>query len=537
MSDSAGRSNSVSEMKTEASTPAHAPIPPPRFVYQMALCACVNSALLGYDTGVLSGALLYLRDAMDLSTQQIELLTSSMNYIAIPGCFLAGYIADAIGRTRTLFAASLTFLVGALLMAGANDYGTLFLGRSLIGVGVGCGLAIDPLYIAEISPPEFRGKLTSYSETAINIGILSGYVSNVAFMWLPKEYNWRVMLAVGAIPPFIMMVLATFVMPDTPRFLISKGKYEEADAVLKRIARSEEEVKLIKHDIKESIAQEKNTTSKEGWKRILCPDPILKRMLMVTLMISVLQQLCGVDVILYYAPIIMEQGGIEDRLAQLGLTALAGVAKVGVLFITMHYLDHKSMGRRPLMLLSYSTLALGTAIISLGFGLDSVGASVFGIIFFCGAFSIGAGPICWLMNSEVLPLPVRARGMTLGCSLNRLASAVLQTVFLSLAEAITPAGAFLFLTLINVFGFVYLYFYMPETKNKTLEEMTNYFASLIGVKAAEGRIEEGDVNSINLDQLDAKGVVSKVGQENSELGGDRAGNMADVDLGNSGASA
>eukprot|EP00466_Bigelowiella_natans_P012891 jgi/Bigna1/91097/estExt_fgenesh1_pg.C_880064 len=384
------------------------PAPPPKYVIKMALCACVNSALLGYDTGVLSGALLYLRDDMNLDTQQIELLTSSMNFIAIPGCFAAGIIADAIGRTRTLFFASLTFLIGALLMAGANDYGTLFLGRSLIGIGVGCGLAIDPLYIAEMSPPEWRGKLTSYSETAINIGILSGYLSNVCFMWLPSEYNWRVMLAMGAVPPFIMMVLATYVMPDTPRFYMSKGRTAEAEAVLKKIARSESEAKAIKQ---------------EGWRRVLCPDPILKRMLMVTLMISALQQLCGVDVILYYAPIIMESGGIRSRLAQLALTAVAGLAKrllrkegmandcilyirgnttqVGVLFITMHYLDHKSAGRRPLMLLSFGILAASTTMVAIGFGVNSLPVMVIGIIIFCGGFSVGAGPICWLMNSEV----------------------------------------------------------------------------------------------------------------------------------------
>eukprot|EP00471_Norrisiella_sphaerica_P006892 CAMPEP_0184484590 /NCGR_PEP_ID=MMETSP0113_2-20130426/6291_1 /TAXON_ID=91329 /ORGANISM="Norrisiella sphaerica, Strain BC52" /LENGTH=551 /DNA_ID=CAMNT_0026865639 /DNA_START=80 /DNA_END=1735 /DNA_ORIENTATION=- len=493
------------------------PQPPLDYVVKMALCACVNSALLGYDTGVLSGALLYLRDYLDLSVTQIELLTSSMNFIAIPGCFLAGIIADAIGRTRTLFAASLTFLVGALLMAGANDYGTLFLGRSLIGVGVGSGLSIDPLYIAEIAPPEWRGKLTSYSETAINVGILSGYLSNVCFMWLPPSYSWRVMLAMGAIPPFIMMVLAVFVMPDTPRFYLSKGRVEEADAVLKKITRSENEAKQTKQDIKASIAQEKNTSSRQGWGRILCPDPILRRMLQVTLIISVLQQLCGVDVILYYAPIIMEAGGITSRLAQLGLTAVAGLAKVGVLFITMHYLDHKSAGRRPLMLLSYCLLAISTTIVAVGFGVDSVVASVLGIIFFCGAFSVGAGPICWLMNSEVLPLAVRARGMTLGCSLNRLASAVLQTVFLSMAEGITPAGAFMVLTAINLFGFIYLYIYMPETKNKTLEEMTNYFAKILGVKPPAGGIYGED--PIEMKGRDSKPDDPKEHRE-SELGGD-----------------
>jgi len=491
------------------------PEPPTRYVVQMALCACVNSALLGYDTGVLSGALLYLRDAMNLSTAQIELLTSSMNFIAIPGCFLAGTIADAIGRTKTLFAASLTFLAGALLMAGAQDYGTLFFGRSLIGIGVGCGLSIDPLYIAEIAPPEFRGKLTSYSETAINIGILAGYVSNVAFMWLPDAYNWRVMLAMGALPPFVMMILATFVMPDTPRWLLSKGKQDEAEVVLKKITRSEQEARNTERDIKASIADEKTGLGwKEGWKKILCPSKVIGRMLSLTLWISALQQLCGVDVILYYAPILMEQGGITDRLYQLGLTALAGLAKVSVLFVTMQYLDHKNAGRRPLMLLSYANLAISTTLVAIGFAVNSVGLSVFGIIYFCGAFSIGAGPICWLMNSEVLPLSVRARGMTLGCSLNRLCSALLQTVFLSLTEAATPVGSFMFLTGINLFSFIYLWFLMPETKGKTLEEMYDFFRGIVGVKKTEAAPE----SQIELEIKDSKASES-VSKDVSEING------------------
>jgi len=513
------------------------PEPPPAFVYKMALCACVNSALLGYDTGVLSGALLYLRDAMDLSTEQIELLTSSMNYIAIPGCFFAGIIADSIGRTRTLFAASLTFLIGALMMAGANDYSTLFLGRSLIGIGVGCGLSIDPLYIAEIAPPQFRGRLTSFSETAINVGILLGYLSNVCFMWLPPSYNWRIMLAVGALPPLVMMILAAFVMPDTPRFLMAKGRTEEANNVLAKIARNEEEANSIREDIKKSLAQEKNTSSKEGWYRVLCPGPVLRRMLLVTLGISVLQQLSGVDVILYYAPIIMEQGGLQDRLYQLGLTAVAGLAKVGVLFIAMHYLDHKSMGRRPLIILSYATMAISTGLVAMGFGVDSVSLTILGIIFFCGAFSIGAGPICWLMNSEVLPLTVRARGMTLGCSLNRLASAVLQTVFLSLTEAITPVGSFMFLTGMNLLGVAFLYTYMPETKNKTLEEMYTFFANILGVSAGEKTRAQSQI------ELEGKAdsVIESKGGKPLELGGEELGDevapqatdLEDVDLGDS----
>ncbi|GAB5355141.1 hypothetical protein AAMO2058_000180700 [Amorphochlora amoebiformis] len=525
MKDSSGRQEQ--KVMFEQSHPK----PPTSFVIKMALCACVNSALLGYDTGVLSGALLYLRDAMDLSTQQIEWLTSSMNYIAIPGCFMAGAIADWIGRTRTLFFASLTFLIGALLMAGANDYETLFLGRSLIGIGVGSGLSIDPLYIAEISPPEFRGKLTSYSETAINVGILAGYLSNVAFMWLPSEYNWRVMLAMGAVPPFVMMILTVFVMPDTPRYYLKKGRHEEADRVLLKITHSKEEAKATKEDILASIEQESKISTKEGWMLVLRPNKVIARMLMITLTISALQQLSGVDVILYYAPIIMEKGGITDRLQQLALTAVAGLGKVMVLFIAMHYLDHKSSGRRPLLLFSYLGLALSCTVVAIGFGANSVVVSVLGIIFFCGAFSIGAGPICWLTNSEVLPLSIRARGMTLGCSVNRLSSAFLQTIFLSLTEAITPVGSFMLLTVVNILGLIFIYIYMPETKNKTLEEMYGHFAKIVGITVdAEQGKSQVEMDGKKPELSDGKGQhENSAPQDPVATPGDRESSVTGMD--------
>jgi len=260
-------------------------------------------------------------------------------------------------------------------------------------------------------------------------------------------------------------------------------------------------------------------------------------MLMVTLMISALQQLCGVDVILYYAPIILEDGGIRSRLAQLALTALAGLAKVGVLFVTMHYLDHKSAGRRPLMLLSFGILAASTTMVAIGFGVNSLPVMVIGIMIFCGGFSVGAGPICWLMNSEVLPLSVRARGMTLGCSINRLCSAVLQTVFLSMAEGITNSGAFMVLTAINAFGFVYLFFYMPETKGKSLEEMTAYFAGIIGVEyntqvgkdgARKGRSDSVEMKGMGGAAASPRGGASEAKQlgDDSVIDADRNDSVA-----------
>ena len=468
--------------------------PPSKFVIRMALCACLNSALLGYDIGVLSGVLVYVRDAMNLSTFQIEILTSSMNYIAIPGCFLSSYIADSIGRVKTLFAASFSFLIGALIMAGAQNYNTLFLGRALIGIGVGCGLSIDPLYIAEMSPPEHRGWLTSFAETAINVGILLGYLSNVCLMWLPPSYNWRVMLAIGAVPPLVVMFLAAFIMPDTPRYHAKKGRDRDARRVLIRITDGDAaEADRILEEIHSAIQEEDRESDKgDGWWRVLKPNPVTRQMLILTWGVSLLQQITGVDVVLYYAPIFMEHGGIHDRLAQLGLTALAGATKLAVLFVAMHYLDHKSAGRRPLLLYSLAGTGVSLLLVSVGFVADSVGLAVFGIISFCGWFSVGMGPVCWLLNSEVLPLTIRARGMTVGCSLNRLGSAVLQTVFLSLAEKITVGGAFAMLAGVSALGFWFVHARLPETKRKSLEEMYAYFASKLTRSPTSGSGSSSD---------------------------------------------
>jgi MFS family permease len=213
----------------------------PRYAIALALCAAVNSIVLGYDIGVMGGAILFIRDQFALTTLQTGALLGCFNLCAIGGALSAGRLSNGLGRTRTLAAASCFFCVGNGIMALSMGFSGLIVGRMIAGVGSGFGLSIDPMYIAETAPAQFRGALiTIFCETAINIGIISGVVVSFVCSFVPDgNVAWRLMIAVGAVAPLLEVALALFVMPETPRWLVRHGQPVEALAILRRLSATE----------------------------------------------------------------------------------------------------------------------------------------------------------------------------------------------------------------------------------------------------------------------------------------------------------
>ncbi|KAH9303447.1 hypothetical protein KI387_015030, partial [Taxus chinensis] len=324
-----------------------------KFVIACAVLASTNSVLLGYDIGVMSGAVLFIRKDLDLNDTQVQILIGSLNLICLLGAALAGKTSDLVGRRWTMALAALIFFIGAVVMSLAPSYAWLMVGRLIAGMGVGYALVIAPVYTTEVAPASTRGTLTCFPEIFINAGILFGYVANYAFQGLPTHLSWRVMLGMGIIPPFFIGVFVLF-MPESPRWLVMKNREEDAMKVLLRTSDSEAEATQRLAQIKDGIEYARKNLKKDGgqnfdplkddgegtWAELITKTtPTIRRMLVVGLGIQFFQQASGIDAIVYYSPVTFKKAGIKSQNAVLGATMAMGFVKTG--FIVLAGVFHR----------------------------------------------------------------------------------------------------------------------------------------------------------------------------------------------------
>mmetsp|Transcript_25347 Transcript_25347/g.37181 ORF Transcript_25347/g.37181 Transcript_25347/m.37181 type:complete len:595 (+) Transcript_25347:83-1867(+) len=461
----------------------HGELPPVRVTRAnklFAFCAALNSCNLGYDIGVNTDAAMKLQNSMDLSDTQLEIFMGSLNLFAMIGALCAHAISDRFGRRGAFIVAAVGFIFGVLLQASAASFNVLMIGRVFVGLGVGFGLAVDPIYIAEISPAAHRGRLVTWSEIATNIGIVLGFTSGLAFLNVDENTAWRAMFAMGAILPTIMIFLAYKVMPESPRWLVSKGRESEALVVLEKIYPPGYNVNVIVEEIKEGIEREIAAEHAVGWDMILFPSPAFKRMLLVGIGTAVAQQVVGIDAIQYFLIFILDESGIKSRITQSTILIFLGLLKLAMIFVAGFLFDTK--GRRPLMFTSLAGMTVALLLISVNFIGDSHNAAfaVVGIGLYLSFFSLGMGPGAWLIPSEVFSTSIRAKAMSVATFMNRVAGTLMTSTFLSVANALSWAGFFLLLAVVCLICLLFLYLLLPETKGRALEDMSTYFAEITG---------------------------------------------------------
>ncbi|KAG5134398.1 hypothetical protein JHK82_025586 [Glycine max] len=466
-----------------------------------AILASTNSILLGYDIGVMSGASLFIRQDLKITSVQVEILVGSLNVCSLIGSLASGKTSDWIGRRYTIMVAAATFLIGAILMGLAPSFPFLMAGRVVAGIGVGYSLMISPVYVAELSPALTRGFLTSLPEVFISVGILLGYVSNYAFAGLPNGINWRLMLGLAALPA-IAVALGVLGMPESPRWLVVKGRFEEAKQVLIRTSENKGEAELRLAEIQEAAASafftniDKATTSSRAspttrmwhgqgvWKELLVtPTHTVLRILVAAIGVNFFMQASGNDAVIYYSPEVFKEAGIEGEKQLFGVTIIMGIAKTCFVLISALFLD--KFGRRPMLLLGSCGMAISLFVLGLGCTLLKLSGDnkdewviALCVVAVCATvsfFSIGLGPITWVYSSEIFPLRLRAQGSSLAISMNRLMSGIVSMTFLSVSEAITFGGMFFVLGGVMVCATLFFYFFLPETKGKSLEEIEALF--------------------------------------------------------------
>ncbi|EYU37769.1 hypothetical protein ABFS82_02G025600 [Erythranthe guttata] len=466
-----------------------------KYALACSILASMTSILLGYDIGVMSGAIIYIQKDLKITDVQTEVVMGILNLYSLIGSAAAGRTSDWIGRRYTIVFAGVIFFAGALLMGFATNYAFLMAGRFVAGVGVGFAMMIAPVYAAEVSPPASRGLFTSLPEVFINIGILLGYVSNVAFSGLPLDIGWRLMLGIGAVPS-VIIALGVLFMPESPRWLVMQGRLGDAKKVLGKISNSPEEASIRLIEIKEAagipesshddvVPVPKRNHGEGVWRELLIsPTPAVRHILLCAIGIHFFQQASGIDSVVLYSPVIFEKAGIKSDSDKLLATVAVGFTKTVFILVATFLLDR--VGRRPMvlssmggMIVSIMCLATGLTVIDQADHkiMWAIALCTASIMFYVAFFSIGMGPIAWVYSSETFPLRLRAQGCSMGVALNRCISALISMTFITLYKGITIGGAFYLYGAISIVAWLFFFTLLPETQGKTLEEMESLFGT------------------------------------------------------------
>ncbi|CAO2149864.1 unnamed protein product [Urochloa humidicola] len=457
-----------------------APVEPPRrnmFAFICATLASMTTILMGYNLALMSGAELFMREDLGLTDEQVEVLSGSMNLFMLGSILAAGWAADVIGRRGTIVLANAFLMVGALAMSLGGTYASLLAARFVTSVGVGFAVVVAPVYAAEIAPASSRGLLSSLVDIFITAGILLSYISNYALAGLPLRLGWRVMFAAG-VPPPLLLAAGVLAMPESPRWLAMRGRDAEARAVLERTSDTPDEAHHRLDEIRRAVAADVGGAG--VWRELfVSPSPMVRRILTNVLVLYSFQQASGIDAIVLYSPLVFKQAGISSNTTVLAATVAVGVVKTLSIFVATFLSDR--LGRRPLLLASAAGIA--TSLTALGITLlvgegtvAGEAACVASVVAFVTAFSIGLGPLAPTYGAEILPLRLRAQGMSLGIAANRLTCGILSMTFISLANTITMAGCFFLYASTAVAAWVFVYVRLPETKGRNLEDIVVLFA-------------------------------------------------------------
>lgn len=442
-------------------------------IFIIAFIAAIAGFLFGYDEGIIAGSLHLVVAHFDMSEAQIGMMTSALPFGALFGSMLIGSLLASklvgrISRRGTIWVAGICFLGGALWAAGATSDLHLTIARFILGLAIGIAAVCTPLYIAEVSPAKWRGALVAMYQLAVTIGILIAYIVNYI---LVKHDAWRAMFASAAIPALCLMV-GIMLLPESPRWLLATGNKARAIAALIRLRRSEKVDDEV-NEIEQSIALEQQTT--KG------PSLLSRKMLPVLslgVILFCLQQLSGINVIIYYAPIIFKHLGFTSIVTQILATIGIGVVNVAVTILSLFLID--KVGRRKLLLIGFSgtALSLGTLSVIYFVGMHELGyLSVLCLAVYIFAFAISLGPIPYIAMSEIFPLKVRGAGMSIASVSNWGFNGLVVFSFPLMLQAIGIGHVFACYAAVCVIGIVYTYLFMPETKNLSLEAIEQHTLS------------------------------------------------------------
>jgi sugar porter (SP) family MFS transporter len=433
---------------------------------RICVIAAIGGLLFGYDTGVISGALLYIRDDLHAGKFEQQAIVAVLLLGAMTGAMASGYLADRISRKWTKVISGSVYIIGAFGCALSVSAPMLIGFRFLLGFSVGTASFVAPLYISEVAPPRVRGGLVSFNQLAVTTGILLAYIINFLFKDFTDQWRW--MLGVAAIPGAALAV-GMLTVPQTPRWLVMAGREDKARNTLQRLREGDEHADIDAEldDIQHANDQESNTKLGDLVRQNLRP------VLLVGLGLAIFQQFVGINTVIYYAPTILSDIGLSNSNA-LAQTVLVGVTNVVFTIVAVLLLDR--VGRRKLLLTGTAGLLLGLIVLGVHFSSgtlqDQAGyLALVGLLIYIAAFAIGLGPVFWLMISEIFPVGVRGKAMAVCTVANWAANFLVAQTFLSLTGVITRQGVFFLYAGLAVAAIWFFAARVPETRHRSLEDI------------------------------------------------------------------
>jgi len=508
-----------------------------RYVTRVALTVAMGGFLMGFDASVISGVVKFIESEFDLSKIELGWAVSSLTLTATLAMMVSGPLSDRIGRRKVLFLAAVLYAVSAISSALAPTFVILVIARMIGGLGVGASLIIAPMYIAEIAPPAARGRMVSFNQLNIVVGISVAFFTNYLILKLGQSdagwaqslmfdtHNWRWMLGLEMLPA-VLYFCGLFFVPESPRWLLLNGREEEAGKILAH-ALGEAEARKELDEIHASLAKD---AGKEKVSVMELFTPAMKLVLTVGIVVAVIQQATGINAVFFYAPMIFEQSGIGTD-ASFAQAVLVGLINLVFTVVAILFIDR--VGRKPLLILGLSGIALSMSVLAFGFSSatytiagedlanlpaevnvpavvdlqdttfgsdvefkqalrgalgdelatryesDCIKAAIamspwlvlFGVLGFVASFAVSIGPVMWVLFSELFPNRIRGIAISFVGLINSAVSFGVQLVFPWELANFGSATTFLIYGLFAAIGLVFVVLVLPETKGRSLEEL------------------------------------------------------------------
>lgn len=459
-------------------------------VYFIGFTAALAGLLFGLDVGVISGAEGFIQREFKIGDDTIQLIVSALLWGAAFGALFSGVLSSRFGRRKTILISAVNFVIGAILCSLAPNEHVLIAARFLLGIAVGVASFTAPLYLSEVSPQAVRGSMISMYQLMITIGIVLAFLSNT---WLATYAtiggvtggHWRLMLGIIAIPAAIMFI-GVYFLPESPRWLFLKGFQQRAVAVFRRMKLDDAEIAAEVREIEDSLK-----VKQDGF-TLFKTNSNFRRAIGLGIGLQIIQQLTGINVIMYYAPRIFGMAGFETTGEQMWGTVIVGVTNVLATFIAIAFVDR--IGRKPIMYAGFVTMGLSLLAVGAIFLvggetrmtmnakgveeatiiLKSLGyayPAIFALLVFIVGFAMSAGPIIWVICSEIYPLAGRDLGVTFSTGTNWITNAIVGMTFLSLINGFGPGNTFLLYGGLNVAFILFFLAFVPETKGISLEKI------------------------------------------------------------------